>query len=324
MKKVLFVLFLLCSNLWLLAQPAGDFYRIDVQHSILTFKVRHVGFGSVVGKFSSYDATIYFDPNDLQATSASVVAEVSSIDTGAGGRDGILRNEFFEVQKHPLVRFSSTGVEQDGGNLLLLGELTIGAVTKSVKIPFEHLSGPAKDQFHHYRVAFSGSLEVNRRDFGLFYRSNEFWDKIIEDKVLIEIECGARVYNSLETVFPFRENSIGRLAFEAYEEGGSQEARKQIDEVFANKEGYIVNAGQMLRGAGHLAQSGLVKEAVEVIDIFLDRNPDFSDEMKAEFMARKSQYLLVQGKGNEATKVAFEAMKFYPNTLASEVLKVSQ
>lgn len=319
------ILFLVCSIITsaVVGQTSGDFYTIDKQHSLLTFKVRHIGFGSIIGTFENYEGTIYFDPSDISATSVSLVAEVNSIKTGAAGRDRILKNEFFQVDLYPFVKFESVSTRYADQQYFLIGDLTMGAETQRVEIPFEHISGPAKDQFRHSRITLGGRLKVNRREFGLFYRSNEFWDNIIEDEVKIEIEAGAKVYNSLETIFPFRENNIGRLAFDAYEQGGHSSAEQKIEEVLADPN-FITRSSHMLRGVTHLAQSGNTTGAIELIDIFLDTSPEIDGELKAEFIARKAKYYLMMGKSKLAAEYSERALSLYPNTLALEVLKRSQ
>ncbi len=306
-----------------IGQHPGDFYSVDTQHSMLDFKIKHIGFGSVRGTFSEYDGTIYFDPFDINKTSASVVINANSIDTHADGRDGILRDEFFQVEKFPILQFISSAVISNNGNYFLAGDLMIGGVKKEVKIPFNHASGPSQDQFKHSRIAFAGSLTLNRRDFDLYYRSNKFWDSIIEDSVYIELEVGARIYNYHDTIFPFRENSVGRIASEAYQSGGKPAAEKKIKDVMANREKYDISFGQMFRGAGYLYQLGDIKGAIVLLDLFMDNSIEIEPAVKSEFVARKAQYNLKIGNTKDALQFSKEALKIDNNTMAMEVLKKS-
>ncbi len=320
MKRQLIVLIAAISSGLTFAQLPGDFYTIDASHSTLMFKARHIGGGSVVGRFDAYEGTIYFDPSDLSATSASLIAEARSINTNGGFRDTILVKEFFQADLYPYVTFESTGSRIEGGQYFLNGNLSMGSFTKEVEIPFEHISGPSKDQFSHFRITLNGDLTVDRTDYDLKYRSNDFWDGIVADEVKIEIESGARVYNSLETIFPFRENSIGRIAFDAYQEGGSDLMRKKVEEVLADPENYITNNNQLLRGATHLAQSNEIAAAIDLIDLGIEKI-EMVDEWKSEFLARKSKYYLQMGKSKQAAQFSKEALELNPNSLAKEVLK---
>ncbi len=302
------------------AQVSGDFYSIDASHSTLLFKARHIGGGSVIGRFDSYEGTIYFDPTDLTSISASLIAEAKSINTNGGFRDTVLVKEFFQADLHPYVIFESTGSKVEGKQYYLLGNLTMGAFTKQVEIPFEYISGPTKDQFSHFRITLGGELKLNREDYDLKYRSNDFWDGIVANEVKIEIESGARIYNSLETVFPFRENSIGRLAFEAFQEGGLAKMKQKVNEILANPENYITSKSQVLRGATHLVQSEKVSAAIELLDLGISKI-EMNNEWKAEFLARKSKYYLRLNKVKEAAKFSKEAVALFPNSLAKEVSK---
>ena len=95
-------------------QPTnGALYTLDKQHSLLDFTARHIGFGRVRGTFKQYRAAAFLMPEDLEQTTFTATIEVPSIDTGTGGRDGILKNEFFDAANHPLILFQSTRLEPD-------------------------------------------------------------------------------------------------------------------------------------------------------------------------------------------------------------------
>ena len=304
------------------AQLPGDFYSIDISHSILEFKIRHIGFRAVKGNFNNYSGMIYFNPDDILETSASIIIESESLDTRSS-RDPILKEEFFQTEKYPYLKFYSTVTIQRGGAYFLIGNLTIGGITKEVEIPFELIAGPVKDQFKHIRIAFTGVLTIDRREYEIYYRSNEFWDNIIEDSVDIEIETGARIYNSVETVFPFRAHSIGRLSFEAYQEGGIEAARKIAEEVLVDPENHLISHRQMIRGATHLAQSGNRQGALELLDVGISV---FENKMKpgdkAKYLSMKAKHLSKLGRYSESKQFAIEALKDDSlNILALEVLK---
>lgn len=304
------------------AQLPGDFYTIDASHSILEFKIRHIGFGAVRGSFNNYTGMIYFDRDNILATSASVIIEAASVDTRSG-RDDNLRKEFFQVDKYPYLKFLSTSVVQREGQYYLLGDLTIGAVTKAVEIPFELQTGPVKDQFKHYRIVFTGALTIDRKAYGIYYRSNSFWDGIIEDSVAIELEIGAKVYNSLETVFPFRENAIGRICMEAYQAEGRVAALKKGKEAMDDPDNHRISHRAMLRGAMHLAQSGDLEGAVELVDVGMELfDRQFEAGERAAFWSAKAKYLAQLGRGEESKKWAKEALiENAEDVLALELMK---
>ncbi len=320
MKQVILIFSALLFSISTYGQ--GRFYVVDASHSVLNFKARHIGFGSVRGQFEEYEGTIWFDPVYPDSLSASFSARVSSISTGNSGRDGILKEEFFQEEEFPLVIFQSRRVEKENGQQYLIGDLQMGAVKKEVRIPYTLIVGPKQDQFNHYRVVFEGSLTLNRKDYGLIYRSNDFWDGIVDGPIEIEIEVGASYYNSLETIFPFRDNSIGKILCTAAKTDGLETLGEVMDTVSAQPEKYNTSHAQNLRGATHAAQSGRLDLAIAILQVSLDRRDDLDELWRSEYQARLANYLWENGKIEEARKVTKTSLSNDPgNSLAMELLK---
>ncbi len=320
--KVKMLLAVLLTTQVSFSQVSGKFYVIDELHSLLLFKAKHVGFATVSGSFKSWQGTIYFDPRDFTMTSATIRIKVESIDSHNEDRDAMLRTEFFHVDKNPFIFFTSTTVIREGEKYFLAGDLTMGSVTKQIKIPFGVLSTPMIDQFKNERVMFSGSVTINRRDYGIVY-DNEFWDKIPSDDIQVELEIAARDFNSIETVYPFSETSIGRITYDAFTISGYEAARAKGMEAMKDKE-LDLRVSQFIRGATHLAQSASVKNAARFLDLGFEIYPpsDLTDESKAEILAYKAKYQAMSGDIVLSRKSALQALEFNKmNTLANEVLK---
>src|SRR6478672_5979973 len=89
--------------------PAGT-WTIDPSHSEVGFSVRHLMVSKVKGNFETFEGAITIADNPLQS---SVTAEVDlgSINTRDEQRDGHLKSaDFFEVENHPKLTFTSTSV----------------------------------------------------------------------------------------------------------------------------------------------------------------------------------------------------------------------
>jgi len=296
-----------------------NFYSIDASHSILSFKARHVGFGAVIGKFGAYEGAIYYkSPKDI---SASVSLYVNSLSTDNTGRDGILKEKFFQHKKYPTINFSSEAIESQNGSLKMIGILTIGGISREVVIPFDIVSEPTKDQFGHERIALSGGLTIDRKDFDLFYRGNSFWDSIVSDDIEINLEISAYSYNSLETIFPFRDNSIGKILFEKYRDG----RKKAVSDFFNNQyrnDSINTSHSSNLRGALHTAQSGDLEGAISILQISIDNREDLTDVIKAEYLAQIAKYYFLSNMNSESVTVAKQALQLdASNTLAMELKK---
>lgn len=150
-------------------------YMADPTHSYVGFKVRHLGFSKVKGKFNEFDVSLQVDPADLSTLRTDASIATISIDTGNSDRDAHLRSgDFFESENWPAMKFESSGVRSVRGNSFELeGTLTIRDVSRPVVLTGEFL-GEAKDPWGNDRVAFEASATINRKEFGLT------WNQVLE------------------------------------------------------------------------------------------------------------------------------------------------
>ena len=141
-------------------------YRIDPSHSVVQFKISHLGFSWMVGVFDRISGSFTFDPAAGPAgQSVSVEIETASIDTGHAERDKHLRSPgFLNVRKFPRASFVSTGYQGDAEGGTMTGNLTLMGVTRSVAIAVKKV-GEGDDPWGGYRAGFEGTATLNRRDF---------------------------------------------------------------------------------------------------------------------------------------------------------------
>ena len=167
-------------------------YTIDASHSTLGFVARHAMVTKVRGAFNEFEGTATLDGANPANSTAKVTIKATSIDTRNEQRDEHLRsNDFFAMDEFPEITFVSTGVSVDGETYELTGDLTVKGVTKSVTIPFEY-EGSAKDPFGNDRVGFSGSLVINRKDFGVSFNAPlETGGLLVSDKITLEFDISA-------------------------------------------------------------------------------------------------------------------------------------
>lgn len=168
-------------------------YEIDKAHTVIGFKVRHLGIANVTGTFSDYSTRIKLDPDDLSTMEAAARIKVASVDTGNERRDADLRSpNFFEAETYPDIRFESTEVIAVNGNEFeLAGNLTIHGVTKRVVLEGE-LIGVAQGPGGKQRVGIEAETTIDRREFGLEWnRLTEAGGVIVghDVKIFLEIEA---------------------------------------------------------------------------------------------------------------------------------------
>ena len=170
---------------------AGD-YTLDVAHSRLGFSARHAMVTTVRGAFKDFEGTAHVDTANPANSKVELTIRTDSIDTGVADRDAHLRSaDFFEIESHPEITFTSTNVERDGDDWTITGDLTIKGVTRSVEVPFE-LTGSAQDPFGNTRIGFEGGTTIKRSDWGMsFNAALETGGVLVSDKVKLEFDISA-------------------------------------------------------------------------------------------------------------------------------------
>ena len=151
---------------------AKSIWNLDPTHSEVGFKVKHMMFTNVSGKFNEYSLSVENEDDDFETSLISFTAQINSIDTNNTDRDNHLRSaDFFDAEKYPEMTFRSTGVSKaDGNNYKVAGELTIKETTRPVELSVEY-SGLMKDPWGNTKIAVSVETKINRKDFGLSWNA---------------------------------------------------------------------------------------------------------------------------------------------------------
>ena len=167
-------------------------YTIDVAHTRLGFSARHAMVTTVRGAFKEFEGTAHVDTANPANSKVELTIKADSIDTGVADRDAHLRSaDFFEIESHPEITFSSTNVERDGDDWTITGDLTITGTTKPITIEFES-TGSARDPFGNLRIGFEGSTTLSRKDWGLTWNAAlETGGFLVSDKIKLEFDISA-------------------------------------------------------------------------------------------------------------------------------------
>src|SRR3954469_8350639 len=115
------------------ATLTGD-YDIDASHSRLGFAAKHAMVATVRGQFKVYSGEVHLDETNPADSRVSLQIDAGSVDTGNADRDKhLLSPDFFDVETHPAITFTSTKVEKvDDDAYTLIGDLTINDKTNPV------------------------------------------------------------------------------------------------------------------------------------------------------------------------------------------------
>ena len=166
-------------------------WTIDPVHSEIGFSVRHMMVSKVRGKFSNFSGQIVTAEDPFQS-SATAVIDLKSISTGNDQRDEHIRSaDFFEVETYPTMTYRSTSARFEDGNYVLDGDLTLKGVTRRVPLVLE-LNGFGPDPFGGTRAGFTGTGELNRRDFNVnFSAPMQNGGVVVADKITLHLEIEA-------------------------------------------------------------------------------------------------------------------------------------
>lgn len=170
MKKNLLIPLLAVFGFALAAPASAAQYLIDTKnaHAFIQFKISHLGFSWVLGRFNEFEGTFSYDENDPSAASAQVTINPASVDTNNSERDKHLRSEdFLKVDEFTQATFTSTGYQPAGEDKgILKGDLTLHGVTRPITIDVTHI-GAGKDPWGGYRRGFEGTTTLTLADFGI-------------------------------------------------------------------------------------------------------------------------------------------------------------
>ena len=143
MKKTVMSTTLLLAMAVLAAPLQAADYDIDTKgaHAFIQFKIKHLGYSWLLGRFNKFDGQFSYDEKKPNASKVEVNIDTASLDSNHAERDKHLRSkDFLDVGKYPTAKFVSTSFQQQGqGQALLKGNLTLHGVTKPVTISVKHI-----------------------------------------------------------------------------------------------------------------------------------------------------------------------------------------
>ncbi len=145
-------------------------YVIDTKgaHASINFRVSHLGYSWLEGRFNSFDGQFSYDEQNPAASKVVVNIDTKSVDSNHAERDKHLRSDdFLDVSKYPAAKFESTAFKMnDDGTALMTGNFTLHGVTKPIEIDVTKI-GEGADPWGGYRAGFSGTTEFKMKDFGI-------------------------------------------------------------------------------------------------------------------------------------------------------------
>jgi len=324
MKRILSILIVI-APFFVIAQPADfridQIYPIDNGHSYVGFETTYMGYAKVKGRFAKFNGSFRYVEGDITKTSVSISIDVASIDTDLDFRDNDLRSEnWFNALEFPKITFVSTMVKETEEGLLVAGKLTIKDVTKEIQLSMDKSSGVLNDIRGDRQVIFTGTLVLNRKDYGV---QGDRWSRIkegitaVSEEVKIDLSIlGKRIQKSN---FSNRIRNVERpqgVIYKAYKEEGLERALVKYGEMVADPEEKI-HFG-ILNIVGYMMlKEGATKDAEIVFKKNMEQFPDnpFAYDSYGEVLA-------AQQKWQKSRKYYEMALSMNPDNMnALEILK---
>jgi polyisoprenoid-binding protein YceI len=148
----------------------ADNYKIDTQgaHASINFKVSHLGYSFIQGRFNKFAGEFSFDPDNISASKVTVNVDTRSLDSNHAERDKHLKSsDFINAGKFNTAKFVSTKViPKKDGSFAIAGQLTLHGITKEIIIDASFI-GAGNDPWGGYRAGFQGTTRLQLADFNI-------------------------------------------------------------------------------------------------------------------------------------------------------------
>jgi polyisoprenoid-binding protein YceI len=142
--------------------PVGT-WKSDPVHTTISFSLKHLVVATFRGRFTDFEATLV---GGDEPKLTGVVHANSIIVQDENQQAHLQSPDFFDVERHPDLRFETTTIQRDGDKLTADGELTIKGVTKPVTVAGT-ISGPATDPYGGERLGLTLETTIDRTAFGI-------------------------------------------------------------------------------------------------------------------------------------------------------------
>jgi polyisoprenoid-binding protein YceI len=166
-------------------------WSVDLAHSEIEFKVRHLMIAGVRGSFKKFDASIYTTGKDFSTAEVDFWIDTASVSTGSDIRDEHLRSaDFLDTERYPQITFLSNTIKKSGidNNHELWGDLTIKGISKNVQLNLQ-FGGIQNDPFGNQKAGFTVTGKIKRSDWDIT------WNKTIDTGGLL---VGEEIFISCE------------------------------------------------------------------------------------------------------------------------------
>ena len=164
---------------------AGE-YSLDKQHAYVVFRIGHLGLSTVVGRFNVVDATLDFNPEQLDALRLDGLIDMASVDVNNEDLQKRLRGaDWFATEQFPQATFVTREVVPVAGNrFTIIGDITLRGITRQLQLDAQFNGGADNLLTGKYTLGFAATSAINRSDFGM-----DSFAALVADEVKVEIHA---------------------------------------------------------------------------------------------------------------------------------------
>lgn len=177
-------------------------------HTEIEFRARHMMVTWVRGLFKDVHGRAEFDLDRPLETTFEGEADATRLWTGEPERDDHLRSaDFFDVERHPTLRFEGRIVERPGDvHFKATADVTIRGAAVAVPFDVAYLGqweAPFwvgdENRGRMRRIGFEGAARVNRHEFGVSWQDElPRGGRVVSDEVEVILDVEAIHLDDLE------------------------------------------------------------------------------------------------------------------------------
>lgn len=176
--------FLCFTSVVVSAQGVYKQYEFDKSHSFVIWRVKHLEYSEVVGKFL-VEGNLSYDPKNPDKSKVVAKIKTNSLVTGMKKFDKkLLSRSFFNADEYPVATFTSENIKRTGKNMgVINGSLNIRNVTKPVKLTVKLNKEASHPMYRRHAMGFTAYATIKRSDFGM-----RAYIPALSDQVKLEIQ----------------------------------------------------------------------------------------------------------------------------------------
>lgn len=259
----------------------GNRYQINKDGSYITFKTTLAGFPVIRGSLKAYQANMFYDPEDIMSSSATIRIGSEGFTTSHDKRDAELQGEkFLNTAKFPAIWFQGFEVKLTEDGFDLSGTLNIKNINKPVTVHIEKPTIMRKAINNNDLMMVKGNLKFNRKDFDLGISGDWAANPMFGEEIAIEFNFMGFSYtiDYLKASYVKQIEGVDHAVGMVYNEvkvNGVESGLKLVETLQTDKKyksdnwpGNLANIGWILMVDGY------GKESLPFYQMALKENPD--------------------------------------------------